>query len=170
MAKIKADDLNKISIWKLSSSELFKSSGIWADISNDDGIFALISYRYREEYKKYILVRFPNSSIMQTVYLTDTQCNFGSKRYWFLCQNCNKRVGVLYLCALGYFSCRVCLNLTYKSRNRNYRKKDYWLLHRFGNYFKANELSDQLKRFSYAGEPTKKVQRINYLYEHSIFL
>lgn len=168
MAKIKADDLNKISIWKLSSSELFKNSGLWADISNGGEIFAFISYRYREGYKKYIIIKFPNSSIMQTVYLTDTQCNLGGERFWFLCPDCNKRVGVLYLCELGYFSCRLCLSLVYESQRKNYRKKSYNFLKPFDNYFKANDLSDQLKRFSYRSRPTKKMKKIDKLYANSI--
>lgn len=167
MAKTKADDLNKISIWKLSSSELFKSSGLWADISNDDGIFAYISFR--EGYKKYIIIKFPNSSIMQNVYITSTPCLIGGKRFWFLCPDCNKRVGVLYLSELGYFSCRVCLDLSYKSKNKNYRKKSYIFLKPLDNYLKANALFEKTKRLTYAGQATKTMQKVAKLYRDSIF-
>jgi hypothetical protein len=45
-----------------------------------------------------------------------TQPNYGGVRYWWICpnQNCKRRVRILYLRG-GYFLCRHCQNLTYKS-------------------------------------------------------
>lgn len=59
--------------------------------------------------------------IRYTVSLTWTPCNFGGARPWFLCPGvvngryCGRRVAKLYL-QWGYFLCRHCHNLTYRSR------------------------------------------------------
>ena len=53
-----------------------------------------------------------------TIDLTETPCNFGNKRYWFLCpvSNCGRRVGKLYLPPRAkLFGCRMCYDLTYQS-------------------------------------------------------
>jgi len=52
--------------------------------------------------------------------LVSTPCNFGGRRWWFICplkrngHPCLKRVSVLYLDG-KYFGCRHCHNLTYQS-------------------------------------------------------
>ena len=50
------------------------------------------------------------------VRISATQPNYGGVRYWWICPNtnCNRRVRILYLQG-GYFLCRHCQNLTYKS-------------------------------------------------------
>ncbi len=59
------------------------------------------------------------------VHLTSTACNFGGRRWWFICpltvngRHCGRRVGVLYL-AGKFFGCRHCNNLVYES-SRNHR-------------------------------------------------
>lgn len=51
----------------------------------------------------------------QTILLTQTACTFGGWRYWFLCPNCNTKIGVLYRKPLEiYFLCRHCQNLIYQ--------------------------------------------------------
>jgi len=53
--------------------------------------------------------------------IVSTACNYGGKRWWFICPlvisgvACNRRVGVLYLAGGKYFGCRHCYNLTYQS-------------------------------------------------------
>ncbi len=50
-----------------------------------------------------------------TIDFTSTPCNYGGKRYWFLCPVCGKRVGKLYLLPEGrYYECRTCYSLTYR--------------------------------------------------------
>ncbi len=55
------------------------------------------------------------------VRLVSTLCNFGGRRWWFICpltrdgEVCKRRVGVLYLGGEEYFGCRHCYNLTYTS-------------------------------------------------------
>jgi hypothetical protein len=67
-------------------------------------------------------------SVNYTVPLSWTECNFGGKRAWFICPGvvkgraCGRRVAKLYLRG-GYFLCRHCHDLSYKSRQvgRKYR-------------------------------------------------
>lgn len=70
--------------------------------------------------------RLNNAYSMQTHYsyrgkdynysirLDKTPCNYGGYRYWFICPNCNKRVGVLY-CA-GLYVCRHCIGASYQTQ------------------------------------------------------
>jgi len=47
---------------------------------------------------------------------TTTVPHLGGVRYWFVCPYCDRRVGTLYRPRFaGYFKCRYCYNLTYKS-------------------------------------------------------
>ena len=69
--------------------------------------------------------------------LKSTSCNYGGKRWWFLCpvKNCSKLIGVLYKTPdLGFFACRKCLNLTYKSSKLSGRHK------KIGKYLLIPEL------------------------------
>jgi len=51
--------------------------------------------------------------------LTETSCNFGGWRLWFVCRSCNKRVGTLFYSMYDSEPhCRNCLNLTYQDRQR----------------------------------------------------
>lgn len=58
--------------------------------------------------------------------VTRTPCHFGigSRRHWFFCPVCRKRIGKLYVptseTSLG---CRHCVNLTYASRSRRRLKR-----------------------------------------------
>lgn len=52
--------------------------------------------------------------------LTTSQTNYAGKRFWFVCPNCNKRVGVLYKHVLAKLvGCQSCLGLLY--RQQRYR-------------------------------------------------
>lgn len=67
--------------------------------------------------------------------LASTPCNYGKRRWWFICpyvkndKPCNRRVGALYF-RNELFGCRECHNLAYKSTRENH---DYdGLLRRIG--------------------------------------
>ena len=59
--------------------------------------------------------------------LTWTPCNFGGRRWWFVCplvidgRTCNRRVGSLHLASGKYFGCRHCYNLTYRSSQESHQ-------------------------------------------------
>lgn len=105
--------------------------------------------------------------------LVTTPCNFGGKRYWFLCnlsangKYCGRRVAVLYKGG-KYFACRHCYSLSYSSRNENRRYKDYPLFFALTNRQKIDELKQKMKRGTYAGNPTRKQRALNRLYEKEI--
>ena len=57
------------------------------------------------------------------IQLTTTECNFGGKRFWFICPNtsCRRRCRILYFKVC--FRCRVCLNLSYPSQNETVHER-----------------------------------------------
>jgi len=60
----------------------------------------------------------------QLVELTQTKCNYGGDRVWFLCPTSKHRVGALYRKPLANeFLCRHCNNLTYQLRK--YHRSPY---------------------------------------------
>lgn len=65
------------------------------------------------------------------VRLVATDCNFGGKRWWFICPlikngvACGRRCSILYLPGnYKYFGCRNCYELTYESRQRH--REDFY--------------------------------------------
>ena len=66
--------------------------------------------------------------VQHTVYLEQTDCHYGGVRYWFSCEYCQRRVGILYLSGCQC-ACRHCFKLAYKSEretthDRLFRKAD----------------------------------------------
>ena len=92
------------------------------------------------------------------VSLVTTPCNFGGVRYWFVCPECSRRVGGLYL-VLGdaNFVCRRCNNLTYRSRNR-------CVMGALGHTSRQiQKLRCEIKRWTWRGKPTRKVRKLRAL-------
>jgi hypothetical protein len=102
------------------------------------------------------------------VYLSDSACNYGGVRWWFICplvksgRPCNMRVGVLYLGG-DYFGCRQCYNLTYASKNEFKMARQY-PFSAITVERKAEALEQQIKRRYYGGKPTKKQRQLERLY------
>jgi hypothetical protein len=91
--------------------------------------------------------------------LITSPCNLGGVRYWFVCPECGKRVGGLYL-VLGrmHFRCRHCNKLTYRSRNRC--KVEAW-----GHTSRQiKKLQSEIKRWTWRGLPTRRARRLYKLY------
>jgi len=96
--------------------------------------------------------------------LTSTQCNYGGKRFWFICPHCSRRAGIVYLAGrYDRFVCRDCSDLTYDSRNES-------RLGRFGQLgymLKAErqyeELYSTIKRWTWRGRPTRKAIKLKAL-------
>lgn len=105
--------------------------------------------------------------------LTTTPCYFGGKRYWFICpmlkngKYCGRRVGVIYKDG-DLFACRHCYGLTYASRNLNRHYKYFPLFNMLILEEKMENLEKQIKRRFYAGGPTKKQKRLDWLYGRSL--
>ena len=94
------------------------------------------------------------------VELTTTLCNYGGKRYWFICplskngQYCGRRVGVLF--SIGkWFGCRHCGDICYAAQLK-------------GGTFRGSSVSipdieraeQEIKRYYYNGKPTRKYLRV----------
>jgi len=88
------------------------------------------------------------------VRLEPTKCNYGGQRWWFICNYCKRRVGVLYI-GDSDFACRHCYNLTYESRNES-RRGFFGVME---NFFKAEKIREGMKRLFYNGKPTRKMRR-----------
>jgi hypothetical protein len=50
-----------------------------------------------------------------TILLTWTECHYGGKRPWWQCPGCDRRVALLYS-GDGWYACRHCRNLAYRSQ------------------------------------------------------
>lgn len=98
--------------------------------------------------------------------MTWTRCNYGGKRWWFICPltrngvYCGKRVGTLFKPSGNkYFGCRHCYNLTYYSRNENRKGRLAYLGRMFDYDERAEKLYKKIQRFSYSGKTTKKYKK-----------
>jgi hypothetical protein len=170
MSKTEADHLKKIQIWWLlkdMKNRLIKEGEIFWGENGSEGSIG---------YKLWLTPDFPRLALSYTVGeekkeikyvvpLLQSDCNFGSTRFWFQCsiykngERCGRRVGVIYK-AGDYFACRHCYELTYKSRNENTSYK-------YGSLFKAikiahkmEELEKKTKRMTWRGHYTKKFQKL----------
>ena len=103
--------------------------------------------------------------------LTTTPCNFGGKRYWFICPlsvnniYCGKRVGTLYSGG-DYYGCRHCYNLTYNSRNLSGIFK---VAGQIISEPKLEKLRQQVRTKYYAGKMTKRYKRYLEKQDKSMF-
>ena len=62
------------------------------------------------------------NSVFQTVQLDWHNCKYGSKRPYFICPSCGKRILTLY-CVHTDFQCHKCSNLYYRSQADNAFKR-----------------------------------------------
>jgi len=184
-AKQEADYLKKIKISTLKKYGFLKGGYIsgtmkWEGnfMNKESGInIAVSNFEQETKVRLGYSIEMMNKGIYETIDynlpLTTTDCNFGGRRYWFICnltsngKYCGRRVGNLY--KLGkYFACRHCHNLSYDSRNENRRFRDYALFYVLTNRKKIDLLKQKMKRRVYAGKPTKMQIAINKLYDKEL--
>lgn len=177
MSKTEADSLKKIEIWWLlkdMKNRLIKSGDIsWGE----DGSHGSISYELRltPDYPRLHLYYVISSDyseekkeIKYMVPLIQTDCHFGSTRFWFQCslykngERCGRRVGVLYK-AGDYFGCRHCYELTYRSRNENRRHKMQSLFRLLELEKKIEKLQAKTRKYTHRGRPTKNARKLEQL-------
>ena len=92
--------------------------------------------------------------------LDTTPCNYGGKRYWFICpltkngKYCGRRVGVLF-CIGKWFGCRHCGEIAYAKQMEGGKYR--WN----GISIKDIERAEkEVKRYYYNGKPTRKYKRL----------
>lgn len=83
-----------------------------------------------------------------------TSCYFGGYRYWFQCNYCQRRVGVLYINT--YARCRTCARLSYKSQNASRLDR---AMGSKGFLCDLDEERTSMRITHYAGSPTKRYKR-----------
>lgn len=71
----------------------------------------------------------------QRVKLTTTPCNYGGKRWWFICPSCERRCAKLYWG--NTWACQQCLNLKYYSQQATTGNCWTW-------YWKAEKVAIQI--------------------------
>lgn len=92
--------------------------------------------------------------------LVTTNCNYGGKRFWFICklskngEYCGRRVGVLYLIG-KYYGCRHCGNIAYQAQKETKRSRIY------ANCCipDVDKAQAEVKRPYYNGKMTRKYKR-----------
>lgn len=101
-------------------------------------------------------------------YFTSSKCNLGGKRFLFQCI-CGNRAYILFVSDSNY-RCRKCLNLAYQSQNIKKNLRNDQMLRACDALIKAQELTRTLKRYTYAGKPTKKAKKLSLLYSRFFYL
>lgn len=142
--------------WVSKQSLKENSIGFYIFISEEKMYFQPVYYLIDEYEAK--------EELNYKISLTTTRCNYGGRRYWFICPlifnqiRCGRRVGVLYM-GDKYFGCRHCRNICY-SRNENRRHKFQWMAMQWQLEEKEEALEKSIltKRRWYDGRPTK-IQR-----------
>lgn len=173
--KTEADRLKKVEMWwlkKYGYLDGWKSGGIqwnnsWSE--KNDSIGITVSTMDGENYIRFNYSQTEDDGEKKNfdyrASLVSSPCNYGGKRYWFLCplsKNgvlCGRRVGVLYKSG-DYFGCRHCYELTYKSKNENRQSKYRCLFKVFDMEEKLEKVEEGMKRHYYAGKPTRKYRRM----------
>jgi len=179
MAKQQAEWSNKLSIFWLKKNGYlnrecsYQSGGIkwtYGLSGNESSIGFSVekeSWGTPQE-TAYIRLKYAHTSRMTDekenmdckVELATTPCNYGDKRYWFICpltkngKYCGRRVGVLF--SIGkWFGCRHCGEIAYAKQME-------------GGKFRWNGVSipdieraeKEVKRNYYNGKPTRKYRRL----------
>jgi len=142
--KIRVDEVKSIDILDLQRKKVFgKGPGmIWASSWSRNGeVVASISYRVEAGEDGPSGLRFmytitdndagDKKEYNYIIPVIATPCNFGGKRWWYVCplivngRACRRRCRIVYMPpGSEYFGCRECHQLTYESRQRH-REKFY---------------------------------------------
>jgi len=148
MGMLSGQTTGKIS-W--TSSMTGKTTTVLLLVDVTDEPFAILSYTVTDQNGN-------KTDYDYQVSLVTTPCNFGGVRYWFVCPDCWRCVGVLYLPPGEVrFACRHCNNLSYHSRNR-------CPVETFGHTSRQiDELRNQIKRWTWRGRPTRKARKLHAL-------
>ncbi len=129
------------------------SIGLIANIGEDKDNYIKLQYTHTSNWTG------EKESMDYRVELTTTPCNYGGKRYWFICplskneRYCGRRVGVLF--SIGkWFGCRHCGEICYavQLQSGNFR---------IGSVSEPDveKAYNEIKRFYYNGKLTRRHKR-----------
>lgn len=137
--------------WKCNG-ESAGSISLWLREDNTNRKYFHLEYILTDNYNG------KKSDISYDVYVSSTKCNYGGKRFWFICPNtnCRRQCSKLYF-KDSYFVCLKCSRLLYYNQkcSKKYREISY---SHMGD--DANKLEKQLKKKYYQGLPTRKYKRV----------
>ena len=154
--------------WSYGYSENKSSIGFSITRDNwgtpEEETYVKLNYTHTDSYSG------EKSNMDYRVELVSTPCNYGGRRYWFICpltkngKYCGRRVGVLF--SIGkWFGCRHCGNIAYATQMEGGKYR--WN----GVSIKDIERAEkEVKRAYYRGKPTRKylrVMRLNEKFEMS---
>jgi hypothetical protein len=180
MAKQEAEWSNRLSIFFLKKHGYLPAGGGWRSggikwtygmSGNESSVgFTVITNRdegdnIRLQYTHTSRETDEKESMDFRVPLATTACNYGGKRYWFVCpltkngKYCGRRVGVLY-CIGKWFGCRHCGEIAYAKQMEG--GKFRWNGVSIPDIEKAEK---EVKRCYYNGKPTRKYRRVMRLSE-----
>ena len=168
--KTKVDEVRSIDALDLQRNGVFSKGADYswtASWRRDGEVVASISYRVESGENGPSGLRFmytitSNETGEKRDYnyiipVVTTRCNYGGKRWWFVCplvvngHSCLRRCRVIFLPpGAQYFGCRECYGLTYESRQRH-REKFY---EGFAKPYKAAEAAQ--RKLARARSWTKK--------------
>jgi hypothetical protein len=137
--KNRVDEVRSMDIIELQRKKVFITGPgmIWTSSWSRNGeVVASISYRVESSEDGPSGLRFmytitSNDSGEKKDYnyiipVVSTPCNYGGKRWWYICplivngQSCLRRCRIVYMpSGSEYFGCRECYHLTYESRQRH---------------------------------------------------
>ena len=168
--KTEADHLKKVEIWWLKKNDYLVGlkNGIieWKNPFGKSRIGITVSTMDDDHY---IQFRYTQTELNgekkdfdYKVGLTSTACNYGNKRWWFVCPlkidgvSCGRRVGVLYKNG-DYFGCRHCHDLTYQSKKESRSSKNYYLTRLLTTQMRIEKIQEEMKREYYAGKANQEI-------------
>jgi hypothetical protein len=178
MTKLVAEGLNTINIFFLKKEGFLPQQNqyrrdrlTWTGVGEKNSINIAIQTSGEEEEtinSSYIefnytinsrIVEMEKEHIKYKMPLVTTPCNYGGKRYWFICNlskngvYCGRRVGVLYNSS-KYFACCHCSDVAYSAQFKSKR-------FRFGSVCEPDveKAYVDIKTFYYNGKPTKKYKK-----------
>lgn len=139
----------------------------WTRNGNENAIGYIMSLENSEDKVSFIQLIYTKTdnegnkeNLDYKIPLITTSCNYGGKRYWFVCalsingRSCARKVGVLYKPYYAkYFGCRNCYNLTYASRNLNGIEKVYGGI---TSIPELEKMESEIKKEYYRGQLTRK--------------
>ncbi|MFC1782292.1 hypothetical protein ACFL02_01735 [Planctomycetota bacterium] len=164
--KISVFQLNR---WGLFGSSYQEGSFTWTTRSTDrkNSVGYVLQMGERPHIRLMYTTTTPTGEIYNfdySIMFTSTPCYFGGKRYWFVCPLCSRRAGIVYQTdKFNRFFCRECSNLTYESRNEPKNIRGHPLLVTIDLERKLEQLYLNIKRWKYAGKPTKKARKFRRL-------
>ncbi len=94
------------------------------------------------------------------VRLLKTRCQFGGYRWWFICPYCYRKAMILMDPGKGQYGCRICLQLSYFTRQRSYHGHIGPLKRMIDLQEKYHRLRESVKKLYYRGKLTKKTKKL----------